>query len=412
MRTHHRRSGGRVRTGEHLELIDKRVVSAVAALVWVHLGSHGRPGQRIPTSPFGRALVIACAVTLVACSGFPAVEGSGADSASPSPGEQASAPSETIEVTRQDITTERRLSARTVPLFTEAVLSGADGVVTRPAVQGSEVPPGQPIAHVNETPLRLLPGAVPMFRPLQFPAPEVESPTSTAPDAMSRTSPNAAMLLEGADVRQLEDFLFAAGFGTGEVDGRFDQDLAQATRQWRRRLGEANPPAGLALGDIAFVALGGPWRVAEATASRGQYVAAGEALATLTSGAEAVEIVTETEPAENISYALEDGTALNVLRSTPTADAATQFTVLLETQEPVEVAADATVIERTLVRPSSIAVPALAIRQDGRGEPYVLCRPNDTQEFRQCRVTLDADPVGVDVVVLTGLSEGDQVALS
>lgn len=112
------------------------------------------------------------------------------------------------------------------------VLNRLAGTVTTPSSgpvgETVVVDAGAVLFSVNELPVVAMPGGVAAYR-------------SLAPGAV------------GADVRQLQEFLVAAGYGVDSIDGRWRQDTTVAYRQWRTdRLLPARSE--IALGEIVFIA--------------------------------------------------------------------------------------------------------------------------------------------------------------
>jgi peptidoglycan hydrolase-like protein with peptidoglycan-binding domain len=92
------------------------------------------------------------------------------------------------------------------------VTSGGQGTVTRIVDQGGAVDRGTKLMYLDEQPVIVLFGAVPMFRDL-------------APGD------------SGADVEQLETNLTELGYGGFTVDEEFDESTAEAVRSWHTDTG-------------------------------------------------------------------------------------------------------------------------------------------------------------------------------
>jgi peptidoglycan hydrolase-like protein with peptidoglycan-binding domain len=107
------------------------------------------------------------------------------------------------------------------------VTSGTEGTITRLADQGETVKRGDELYRVNEEPVTLLYGVVPMYRDL---------------------GPGAS----GADVKQLERNLAELGFGGFEVDNQYSSSTAAAVRAWQSDIG-AEPTGTVARGEVVFV---------------------------------------------------------------------------------------------------------------------------------------------------------------
>jgi peptidoglycan hydrolase-like protein with peptidoglycan-binding domain len=121
------------------------------------------------------------------------------------------------------------------------------GTLTAVAPTGRTVRRGGVLYRVDQRPVRLLYGTVPMWRTL-------------------------ARGVHGRDVRQLQRNLIALGHGGGADDGRFGAATAEAVRRWQRATGR--PPSGrVVLGAVVFAA--GPRRVAATPVALGAPVPEG-----------------------------------------------------------------------------------------------------------------------------------------
>jgi peptidoglycan hydrolase-like protein with peptidoglycan-binding domain len=111
------------------------------------------------------------------------------------------------------------------------VKSSAAGTITRLVDQGATVKRGDELYRVNERPVILLYGAVPMYRNL---------------------APGAA----GVDVRQLETNLAKLGYEGFTVDGAYTASTAAAVRAWQSDTG-AERSGTVARRDVVFLPAGG-----------------------------------------------------------------------------------------------------------------------------------------------------------
>jgi peptidoglycan hydrolase-like protein with peptidoglycan-binding domain len=111
------------------------------------------------------------------------------------------------------------------------VKSSAEGTITRLVDQGATLARGDELYRVNERPVILLFGAVPMYRDL---------------------APGDA----GVDVRQLEMNLAKLGYQGFRVDRAYTASTAVAVRAWQREIG-AEQTGTAARGDVVFVPDGG-----------------------------------------------------------------------------------------------------------------------------------------------------------
>jgi len=103
----------------------------------------------------------------------------------------------------------------------------ADGTVTRLVDQGVTVERGDELYRVDERPVILLYGDIPMFR-------------------------NLGRGDSGADVAQLEANLAEMGYGNGAVDDTYTGSTAAAVRAWQTDIG-TEPTGTVARGDAVFV---------------------------------------------------------------------------------------------------------------------------------------------------------------
>jgi hypothetical protein len=94
----------------------------------------------------------------------------------------------------------------------DATDDGGQLLVTWLAPVGSTVGRGQPVFRVDDHPIALLFGALPVFRRL-------------------------TVGVRGADVRQLKDNLRAMRLGSGTADDKFTDATATAVKRWQRTLG-------------------------------------------------------------------------------------------------------------------------------------------------------------------------------
>jgi peptidoglycan hydrolase-like protein with peptidoglycan-binding domain len=111
------------------------------------------------------------------------------------------------------------------------VNSSAAGMVTRLLGQGERVGRGDELYRVDEQPVTLLVGEVPMYRDL-------------------------AIGDSGVDVRQLETNLAKLGYDDFETDTAFNAPTAEAVRAWQRKIG-VEPTGSVARSDVVFAPAGG-----------------------------------------------------------------------------------------------------------------------------------------------------------
>lgn len=111
------------------------------------------------------------------------------------------------------------------------VTSNGEGVITRLAEQGATVKRGDELYRINEQPVTLLYGTVPMYR-------------------------NLAPGDSGADVKQFETHLAKLGFKGFTVDTDYTSATAAAVRAWQADIG-ATQTGTVARGDVVFAPAGG-----------------------------------------------------------------------------------------------------------------------------------------------------------
>lgn len=111
------------------------------------------------------------------------------------------------------------------------VTSGGEGTITRLVGQGEGVGRGAELYRVDERPVALLYGVVPMYRDL---------------------GPGDS----GVDVGQLETNLAELGYGGFTVDDQYTSSTAAAVRAWQADVG-GEPTGTVARGDVVFLPEGG-----------------------------------------------------------------------------------------------------------------------------------------------------------
>jgi hypothetical protein len=107
------------------------------------------------------------------------------------------------------------------------VTSSAEGTITRLVDQGERVRRGDELFRVNEQPVTLLYGVVPMYRDLE---------------------PGDS----GVDVKQLEKNLAALGYEGFTVDDEYTSSTAEAVRTWQEDIAAAQTGT-VTRGDVVFV---------------------------------------------------------------------------------------------------------------------------------------------------------------
>ncbi|MFK4099992.1 peptidoglycan-binding protein [Streptomyces sp. NPDC019531] len=223
------------------------------------------PGvRRRRTALIVSAMVLVAAVSVVGALGL----GGGGD-------EEPSAPSRAgslVPVTRSTLT-ERTTVDGQLGYGTEIPLPvKATGTVTWLPETGASVKRGDALLRVDDRPVVLLYGSLPMYRDLGLGSGTSESESesgeaqaeqgsdggtdakSAAPSATpSAAATDAATELTGMDVLQFETNLAALGYSGFTVDETFTAGTAAAVKRWQKALGE--PQTGtVGIGDVIYSA--------------------------------------------------------------------------------------------------------------------------------------------------------------
>jgi membrane fusion protein, multidrug efflux system len=156
------------------------------------------------------ALVAGLTVVAVGAAGAAAVGFGGGSGGTPGRG---GLPPKTAEVTRQTLVDTSEESGE-LGYGEETALrhGGGGGTITWLAAVGATVSRGKPLYRVDDSPVVLLYGKLPLYRPL---------------------SPG----VEGRDVKQFETNLKALGYGGFTVDDAYTWDTAEAVEEWQEDLG-------------------------------------------------------------------------------------------------------------------------------------------------------------------------------
>jgi peptidoglycan hydrolase-like protein with peptidoglycan-binding domain len=164
------------------------------------------------------------------------------------------------------------------------------GTVTALPPVGSTVERGEPLFRIDDTPVVLLYGGLPAYRPLT-----AGHPATPADPATGAAAQPAVPASRGRDVQQFEANLKALGYTGFTVDEEYSGATAKAVRRWQADLGL--PGTGVVeLGRVRYAP--GPVRVAEHKLSAGS-VATGPVL-TYTG---TTRLVTAQLPAEQVDLA-------------------------------------------------------------------------------------------------------------
>lgn len=147
------------------------------------------------------------------------------------PARNAVVPTDTVEVTRRDLSEEVTLTgtlshgeARPLPIE-------VDGLVTSTRAQDDIVEPGDELLRVDDRPVTLAEGSVPLYRELRRVG---RFEIDEANDKLG--------LQEGEDVAQLQRFLLSKGFDDEErldADGIFGITTERAVKAWQKDVGLA-----------------------------------------------------------------------------------------------------------------------------------------------------------------------------
>lgn len=138
---------------------------------------------------------------------------------------------ETAAVRRGDLTSEREFKAVVSFGDTWMVTTAATGTVTARHGVGTVIDFGQSLVRVDNKPLFLAQGSMPMYREL-----------SKADTRRRDQNGDRLTLLSGLDVRQLQAFLISVGQdadGDLEVDGVFGLTTEKALKAWQEVVGLA-----------------------------------------------------------------------------------------------------------------------------------------------------------------------------
>ncbi|MEV5987189.1 peptidoglycan-binding protein [Streptomyces sp. NPDC052051] len=224
----------------------------------------------------------------------------------------------TVQVTRATLTDQTEIDGQLghgpeVPFPVKA-----QGTVTELPATGSVVRRGGTVLRVDDRPVVLLYGSLPMYRGLGVVAPpkspdatktseSPDSPKSTkAPESSDSPAPPAptqapapATPLHGMDVKQFETNLSALGYSGFTVDESYTELTANAVKRWQKDLGL--PQTGrVGVGDVVYAP--GPVRIAGTSVRVGDAVSGSPVTYTSTS-----RMVTVNARADETSWARRGG---------------------------------------------------------------------------------------------------------
>ncbi|MEU5400612.1 peptidoglycan-binding domain-containing protein [Streptomyces sp. NPDC005963] len=180
--------------------------------------------------------------------------GNGADAGASA--KRGDLPPGTTTVVRTDLVQSKTVDGKLDFAQRRTVKSAVEGTVTVAASEGKTLTLGQALYELNDKPVTLLYGPVPMFREMK------------AGD-------------RGSDVLQLERNLRDLGYGAKlYVDVRYDKDTEAAVKQWQKSLNR-EMTGRVGKGDVVFQP--GRVKVASADAALADQVAPGEPVLTVAS---------------------------------------------------------------------------------------------------------------------------------
>ncbi len=207
---------------------------------------------------------------------------------------------DTATVRRGDLTAEKEFNASISFGDEWTVTSDATGLITAQRDIGETVGFGGELIRVNNAPLTLAEGSMPMYRTLQ------------KVDTRGRDEfGNRLKLMTGPDVEQLQRFLLDSGFdaeGKLVVDGEFGPSTERAVKAWQQDVG--HPISGL-VNSSQLVFSADPVRIASASRI-------GSRFESLTVSREAADILVDTSNRDrsalivggSVKIELADGTAV------------------------------------------------------------------------------------------------------
>jgi len=209
-----------------------------------------------------RAAYVAIPLAVAAAAGGVIVDTTGSSDAEAADGADGAA---TVEVARRDLVQRETFSGTLGYADERPLLGQLSGTVTRVVAAGAVVRRGDTLMRVDEAPVVLMYGSIPVWRTMQQGD-------------------------EGADVRQLERNLAELGYdadGAMDVDGDYEWATAEAVRDWQEALG-IDETGAVEQGQVVFAP--GARRVASVKATLGSRTAPGQPAMTTTSTRRAVSV--------------------------------------------------------------------------------------------------------------------------
>ena len=143
----------------------------------------------------------------------------------------ASPSTETLQVRRGSLTSEREFTATISHGDPWTINTAAVGTITSTYEAGTVVGFGQALVRVDDQPVTLVRGSMPMYRELFRVNTKLRDPNG-----------NRRTLQTGADVTQLQTFLIAAGYdadGKLEANGVFKFNTEKAVKAWQEATGRS-----------------------------------------------------------------------------------------------------------------------------------------------------------------------------
>ncbi|WP_420035553.1 peptidoglycan-binding domain-containing protein [Streptomyces sp. cg28] len=178
--------------------------------------------------------------------------GGGSDGDSTAPGRSGSA----VRVTRETLTDQTEVDGQLghgpeVPFPVKA-----EGTITWLPARGTVVVRGQAVLRVDDRPVTLLYGSLPMYRGLavqetRHDIPEKEDASSGSGRFRGTPAAVTTTPLRGTDVKQFETNLAALGYAGFTVDELYTESTAAAVKRWQGNLGL--PQTGkVGIGDVLY----------------------------------------------------------------------------------------------------------------------------------------------------------------
>ncbi|MQY16056.1 hypothetical protein SRB5_62480 [Streptomyces sp. RB5] len=198
----------------------------------------------------GAGILLVAAISGIGAMGLGGDDGEGA--------KQQPRTGATVTVTRGTLTEKAVLDGELGYGPDVPFLVKAQGTITWLPAPGTTVERGEAVLRVDDRPVVLLYGALPVYRDLAVP----EAAPEEAPDEAPDPTPAPPAELKGMDVKQFETNLAALGYTGFTVDDTYSDLTAHAVKQWQHDL--ALPETGtVKAGDILYT----PTSIRTATAT-------------------------------------------------------------------------------------------------------------------------------------------------